>query len=75
MDSYRKKHIAELLVEAGELIQDRPDITISQIMATVFRSKNMQGENKDPFHMTDLEFSSALTTTLKDLKTLGDDEE
>mgnify|MGYP007101582904 CR=1 FL=1 len=75
MESYRKRLIGQLLTRTGEIIQSNPDISISQIMVTVLRPKNMKGDSKDPFFMTDEDFSSALETTLDDLKDMSDEQQ
>ncbi len=73
MENYRKRYISKLLSEAGDLIQEHDDISIANIMATVFRPKNMKGDNKDPYFMTDEEFSSALESTIEGLKEMKND--
>lgn len=73
MSKIRKRYIAKLLVKAGELIQEDTDITVANIMCTVMRSINISDSNKDPYFMTDEDFSSALENTLESLKNKDND--
>lgn len=41
---------------------------VAQLLTTIMRSKNQTGGSKDPYQMTDEDFSSALDDTLTEIE-------
>jgi thioredoxin-related protein len=64
MENFRKKVISDKL---RELIMDNKDFSVANLLMTVMRPVNMTNGDKDPYFMSDEDFSAALEKTIDDL--------
>lgn len=64
-DLLRRNVIADNL---KKLIEKGGDYTVAQLLATITRKKNFQDKSKELYDLTDIEFSTALQTTLNEIE-------
>jgi hypothetical protein len=64
MENFRKKVISDKL---RELIMENKDFSVANLMMTVMRPINISGGTKDPYFMSDEDFSAALEKTIDEL--------